>query len=245
MSKLSGKIAVVTGGTGALGKFVTEAFLREGCEVIVTHTGNEQSITYIRETKKKYASVVGLKADVTSEKSVSDLFTAISTSQQRIDILCNLVGGVSAKENIENVSIDTWQNMMSLNLFSCFLMIKGVLPLMKKNGYGRIINIAALPAVTPEAKRGGYGVSKAGVIALTKTVAEEVREHGNLTINAIAPNSILTEKNKQGGTEKETISWVTPEQIVEMMIYLCSESGNAINGQILNMFGKGYNGIKR
>ena len=238
MSKRSDKIAIVTGGTGALGRIVVERLLQTGANVIVTHTGNAASSDYILSLQNRGLNIEGSIVDVTSDNSVDSFYTEIIKKYNRIDILCNLVGAVSSKKNIEDISLDDWNAMLNVNLQSCFLMIKNSIRAMKKNGFGRIISIAAMPGVTPEAKRGGYGVAKAGIIALTKTVAEEIKEFGNITINAIAPSIIVTDENRKWGTEEEIKKWVTPEQIADMIVYLCSESGTAFNGQILQMYGK-------
>lgn len=238
MAKLSGKIAVVTGGTGGLGRAVVEGLLREKSVVIATHTGNKQSVEYIAEVQKKYSHLSGEKLDATSEADIVAFYKRLQSNVNRIDILCNLVGGVSTKKFIEEIELDEWNKMIALNLTSCFLMMRGAIPFMKRHKWGRIINIAAMPAVTPEAKRGGYGVSKSGVMTLTKTASEEVKEFDNITVNAIAPSIILTQENKSWGSEEVFKKWVTPEQITDMIVHLCSENGAALNGQIIQMYGK-------
>jgi NAD(P)-dependent dehydrogenase (short-subunit alcohol dehydrogenase family) len=234
MAKLSGKIAVVTGGTGALGRCVTGHFLKEGAVVIATHTGKSESL---RQAPLSNGAVY-IPVDVTDERSVEIFFDRMQSEYGRIDILCNLVGGILPKKNIEETTLEEWDAMVRLNLTSSFLMTRGVLRSMKSAGFGRIINISAMPAVTPEARRGGYGVAKAGVITLTKTAAEEVKESGDVTVNVIAPSIILTEENKRWGTPDDMKKWVTPDQIAEMIVHLCSEAGGAINGEIIHMYGK-------
>lgn len=238
MSKLSGKIAVVSGGTGALGRVVVEKFLIEDAIVITTHTGNDASIAYVSEKKKHYPKIEGKVVDVTSERSVNGFYIDVLSKYSRVDILCNLVGGVNQKKVIEDNTVEEWNAMLTLNLQSCFLMMRNAIRSMKENNYGRIINIASMPAVTPEAKRGGYGVAKAGVVALTKTAAEEVKQSGDITVNAIAPSIILTDENKSWGTEADFKKWVTPEQIANMIVHLCTDSGKAINGHVIQMYGK-------
>jgi NAD(P)-dependent dehydrogenase (short-subunit alcohol dehydrogenase family) len=236
MLKLSGKIAVVSGGAGSLGSVVVEHFLSEGAVVIITLS--EKSSLNSDILKKKHQSLDGIVVDVTSESSVKQFYVDVFKRYSKIDILCNLVGGVGQKNFIEDVSFDEWKAMMNVNLHSCFLMMRESISSMKKKGFGRIINIAAMPGIIPEAKRGGYGVSKAGVIALTKTIAEEIKDFDNITVNAIAPSIIVTEENKKWGTAEEIKKWVTSEQISDMILHLCSESGRAINGQIIQMYGK-------
>ncbi len=238
MPKLSKKIAIVSGGTGALGRVVVEHLLSDGAVVITTMSDNKNSYNFINEKRKRHQSIEGFVVDVTSESAVKKFYKDMLSKYSRIDILCNLVGGVGEKKFIEEISVNEWNSMINLNLNSCFLMMRESISSMKRNGFGRIINIAAMPGITPEAKRGGYGVAKAGVIALTKTASEEIKYLDNVTVNAIAPSIIVTEENKKWGTEEEIKKWVTPEQIAEMILHLCSENGRAINGQIIQMYGR-------
>ena len=238
MSKLSDKIVVVTGGTGALGKVVADFFLKSNATVIVTSSGKSTPNKYKTRRTKQSSKLELQIVDVTSETSIKSFSKKVFSKHKRIDILCNLVGGVSPKNNIEDVSLNDWNAMLTVNLQSCFLMTKMAIRSMKENGFGRIINIASKPAIIPEAKRGAYGVAKSGVIALTKTVAEEVKEFDDITVNAIAPSIIVTEENKKWGTSDDIKKWVTPEQIAEMILYLCSTSGSAINGKVIQMYGK-------
>ncbi len=238
MPKLSKKIAIVSGGTGALGRVVVEHLLSDGAVVITTMSDNKNSYNFINEKRKRHQSIEGFVVDVTSESAVKKFYKDMLSKYSRIDILCNLVGGVGEKKFIEEISNNEWNSMINLNLNSCFLMMRESISSMKRNGFGRIINIAAMPGITPEAKRGGYGVAKAGVIALTKTASEEIKYLDNVTVNAIAPSIIVTEENKKWGTEEEIKKWVTPEQIAEMILHLSSENGRAINGQIIQMYGR-------
>lgn len=238
MSKLSGKIAIVSGGTGALGRIVVEQLLSNGVVVITTISDNIDSHDFIREKQKQFHTLESFVVDVTSESSVKHFYTEVLLKYGRIDILCNLVGGIGQKKFIEEISLDEWNTMLNLNLNSCFLMMRDAIVSMKKNRFGRIISIAAMPGITPEAKRGGYGVAKSGVIALTKTVSEEVKDLENITVNAIAPSIILTDENKKWGSDEDMKKWVTPEQIAAMILWICSENGRAINGQIIQMYGK-------
>lgn len=238
MVKLSDKIAVVTGATGALGRVVTEHLLSEGAYVIASRSTRSGSADAAIDSSELNPKLIFFELDASSENSVREFYANIAQRYPRVDILCNLVGGVQPKKFIEDISLAEWEEIMRLNLTSCFLMMREVLRLMKDHGFGRIISIAAMPAITPEPKRGGYGVSKSGVVTLTKTAAEEVKPFGDITVNAIAPSIIRTEANKEWGTQEEINKWVTPEQIAEMIIHLCTDAGGAINGQIIQMYGK-------
>lgn len=239
MAKHSGKIALVTGGTGALGKIIAQRLFLDDAVVFVTYSGSDASVKGLNTLRSLHPGINGLRLDVTEESAVSDALTDLISRYGTVDILCNCAGGIGEKRLIEETPLTEWEKMMTLNLQSCFLMMKHSLPVMKKHRFGRIINIAARTGITAEALKASYGVSKAGVIALTKTAAEEVKQFSDITVNAIAPGIIATESNKQWGTGEEINQWVTPEQIAATISYLCSVEGAAVNGQIITMYGKG------
>lgn len=239
MAKHSGKIALVTGGTGALGSVIAQRLFLDDAVVFVTYSGSDASIKGLDTLRSKYPGITGIHLDVTVESAVAEAMTDLLSRYGTVDILCNCAGGIGEKRLIEDTPFAEWEKMMTLNLQSCFLMMKYSLPAMKKHRFGRIINIAARTGITAEALKASYGVSKAGVIALTNAAAEEVNRFSDITINAIAPGIIATESNKQWGTVEEINQWVTPEQIAATITHLCSAEGGAVNGQIITMYGKG------
>ena len=238
MAKQLGKIAVVSGGTGSLGRTVVLRLVNEGYSVIGTHSGSDRSRKFIADNKTEYRTVDFREVNVESESSVREFFDYIEKQYGRVDVVCALVGGVSEKKWIEDVSFDEWEKVISLNLHSCFLLVKESVRMMKKHRYGRIVTIGAKPAIKLEGRRSGYDVAKSAVIAFTRSVSEEVRPFGDITINSIVPNIILTEENKKWGTAEEIQKWVTPNQIAEKIVELCSDKGKSINGEIIQMYGK-------
>lgn len=237
MSKLSGKIVIITGATGAIGTVVTRKFLKEGATVIATHTGNTSSKTFLEEMKRQYPLFSDLIVDVTSESSVDSCIEDLLRKHAGIDMLIHLAGGVSEKSPLEEVPLRDWERMFSINVLSLFLLTRKVLPLMKKRRFGRIVAISARSGVTPEAFRGAYGAAKSTVIALIKTIAAEQEGTGDITANVIAPGIVATEENKRWGTEEDHRRWVTPDDIAEAIVFLCGSA--AVNGQIIHMYGKG------
>ena len=238
MAKQLGKIAVVSGGTGSLGRRVVHRLVIEGYSVIVTHSGSDRSRKFIANNQSEYRTVDFREVNMESESSVREFFDYIERQYGRVDVVCALVGGVIEKKWIEDVSFDEWEKVISLNLHSCFLLVKESVRLMKKHRYGRIVTIGAKPAIEFEGRRSGYDVAKSAVIAFTRSVSEEVRQFGDITINSIVPNIILTEENKQWGTAEEIPKWITPDQIAEKIVELCSDMGKSINGEIIQMYGK-------
>jgi NAD(P)-dependent dehydrogenase (short-subunit alcohol dehydrogenase family) len=107
---------------------------------------------------------------------------------------------------------------------------------MKDKNYGRIINVSAKPGLYPEAERGAYGVSKAGVAFLSRMLGAELKRSG-ITVNALAPSIIKTAANESWGDPKEMKYWVTPEQLADTIVFLCKETSNSITGTVIESFG--------
>jgi 3-oxoacyl-[acyl-carrier protein] reductase len=223
---LTGKTAIVTGGTGGLGKVVVQRFIREGMNVVATTRGQ----------KSVLKGVQTIAADVTVEKDVLELFKTTVSNHGAVHVVVNTVGGFLPEKNISDVSIDEWQNMMSINLLSAFLCTREAVRAMRGKKFGRIINISALPGIQPMPGKAPYSIAKAGVALLTELVAREIKGSG-ITVNAIAPGIIVTEANRSSMPNADMSRWVTPEDIAETICHLCSDSGGAINGTTLKLFG--------
>lgn len=223
---LKGRTAIVTGGTGGLGKIVVGRFVREGMNVVVT----------ARNAEHVLAGADVIAADVTVEQDVRELFKATASKHGSIDVLVNTVGGFLPEREIADVSLDEWQRMMSINLLSAFLCTREGVRAMKGKKFGRIINISALHGIQPVPGRAPYSIAKAGVALLSELAGREVKGTG-ITVNAIAPSIIVTEANKSSMPKADHSRWITPEEIAETICYLCSESGGAINGTTLKLFG--------
>ncbi|NUN70122.1 MAG: SDR family oxidoreductase [Bacteroidetes bacterium] len=243
MSKHSGKIAVVTGGTGGLGRVVCERLLTSGAGVIALHSGVHDRTRDAAAMRERFPLYSEHAVDVRDSSAVAAFFGTEIAARGRIDIICNLAGGVGPKSSLEDLSLQQFRELFALNAESCFLMMSHALRFMKRAGTGRIINIAARPAVIPEPNRGGYDVAKAAVIALTRSAAEEVKNSGTITVNVIVPGTILTEANKEWGSAEEMRRWVTPEQIADEILVLCGDNAIQMNGQIIHMFEKDDHGI--
>lgn len=239
MSKLTGKIAVVTGVTGGLGQIVAQKFIESGATVIGTHNGSEHSTRIVDHFASVIPDVSFYKVDATSSTDVKEFFKTVEKRFSTVHILCNLVGGVISGKVIEDLSDEEWNSMMDINLKSAFFMIREAVNAMKKSQFGRIISIGARPAVIPEAGKSAYASSKAALMALTQTIAEEFRQLPfDCTANVIVPSIILTEANKSWGTEEDQKKWVPTEDIADMIVYLCSTKAKTINGQFIQMYGK-------
>ncbi len=236
MKKLNNRVAIVTGGTGSLGNGVLSVFLREGAKVLCTYVERRQ-LEYSKDLKEEYGDkLIFSKADVIRSKDMKKVVERAAKKFGRVDILINIVGGF-ARANITDTDEAIWNKMMDVNLNSAFISSKAVLPQMIKQKSGRIINIGARPALKGVSKMSAYGASKAAVLNLTESLADELKEY-NINVNAIIPGTIDTPRNRKDMPRAKFSNWVKPKEIAEVISFLCSDEGSKISGAILPVYGK-------
>ncbi len=234
--KLRGKKALITGGTGELGKAVTRHFLDEGSDVAVTCRSDKEGENFA----KLFPGVLLLKGDLSSSDDVRRIFQVFRDEKGTVDILCNLAGGYMAKKTLSDLTEAEWDFMLTLNLKTCFLCSQHALRIMHEKKYGRIVNVSAMAGLLPSAGRGAYGISKSAIATLTRIAAEEAKAipDSDVTVNAIAPSILLTEPNARSATTQETRSWVTLEQAAHVIGFLASDEAAAINGETIKVYGR-------
>jgi len=233
METIRNKTVLLTGGTGSLGHVVAEGFTRQGASVATSYIFEDELKRLSADFRK---NVLIVRADVAEEEDVAVLFQSVAKKFGRVDILINIVGGFLPRCDFREVKTKDWDHMMNINLRSVFLCSREFLRLLGAASYGRIVSMAAMPALKPSAGRGPYAVSKAGVVLLTQVLGEELKGTG-ITANAIAPSILKTESNVQSMPDEDSSKWVTPEEVAEMMLFLCSEKAHSINGVCIPMFG--------
>jgi NAD(P)-dependent dehydrogenase (short-subunit alcohol dehydrogenase family) len=236
MNTLKNKIAIVTGGTGALGKAITIAFLEEGAKVVCTYIVDKEKKECLSLTNKHKDKIVFIKVDVTKKKDVFNMITNTARKFKRVDILVNVVGGF-AFSYVKDTDEKTWDLMMNLNLKSVFLCSKYVLPRMIEQNYGKIINISSRPALKGAAGVGAYSASKAGVLNLTETIADEIKDW-EINVNAVLPSTIDTPANRRDMPEADFSKWVKPEEIARVIVFLSSDDSKPISGAGIPVYGK-------
>ncbi len=230
------KVAIVTGGTGALGSTFTRMFLDEGALVAVPVHRRQTVGTQGKPTTESKHGLLTVPADLVSSEDVQALVRKVLEELRSVDFLIHTVGAYAGGRRIEEVTEEEWDRLMNLNLKTAFLICNAVIPSMRERGFGRIITIGAMPALRPTAKRGPYQISKRALIALTETIAEEVKGSG-ITANTIVPSTLLTPENVDSMPGADTAKWVTPEEIVALAAFLCTPEARSINGNAIRIFG--------
>ena len=236
---LKDKVAIVSGATGALGRVVAKSLLENGARVVSPYRTRERQDELVEFVDPLRSGLTGVKADVTNEESVRSLVDQTLQIHGRVDILLNITGAYLGDKTVTQTDERDWDFMLSTNLKSVFLCSKTVLPHMIAQNYGKIVNVAARPAVEKRLRVGAsaYTVSKAGVVILTETMAEEVKKY-NININCIVPSTIDTPNNRTNMPKVDSSNWVNPEDISRVILYLASDESRVINGAAVLVYGK-------
>ncbi len=238
------KIAIVTGGTGALGKKIVEKFVDEDMKVYVPSESIEKfralfdnSESTIDGGSFKLRKIYCLHCDALDENNVQEFVSDVLKREGRIDFLVNTIGGYHTKKNIVDMDSELIEKMLNLNFKSTFYFCKYILKSMIEKNYGRITAIGAMPAVETTPGKLAYSISKSNVVNLIQTIAEETKEY-NITANAVIPSIIDTPANRQSMPNDDFSKWVKPEDIAETILFLLSDAAKSFRGNIIKMYGK-------
>lgn len=226
--QLDGRVVAITGAFGALGSAVVRAVLAEGAQVAA-----------IDRAAAPHAALDGAAlfgdVDLSSDTGAKAAVDAIVARFGRIDALVNIAGGFQW-ETVADGSLATWNAMFEANLRTAVAACHAVLPYLPDNT-GRIVNIGANGAMKAGAGMGAYAASKSGVARLTEALAEELKTRG-ITVNALLPSIIDTPANRKDMPKADFGTWVRPEQLADVIMFLLSAKSSAITGALLPVTGR-------
>ncbi|MDM9381585.1 3-oxoacyl-ACP reductase FabG [Chlorogloeopsis sp. ULAP01] len=230
---VKGKHVLLTGGTGGLGLGVTPTVLAQGATAVTIPYRNPKDIERLKGilSPADFARIQFVTADLKDEASVENLINQIA----RVDVLIHLVGGFSMGKTHE-YSFENWRRDFDINLNTTFLVCKHSLKSMLQNGYGRIVTVGSRGAVEPTGQLAAYCAAKAGVVALTKAIADETKGT-NITANVVLPSVIDTPTNRESMGEENADQWVKPESLAEVICFLASEAAKDIRGAAVPVYG--------
>ncbi len=234
--RFEGQVATVTGGTGALGRYVVKAFMEEGARVAVSYFIDEELSELKEMLGDRSSSLKAYKVDVTTEEEVEGFTSQVMRDFGSIDILVNVVGGYMGGIPVAKTSLKDWDFMMNLNLKSAFLCCRSVVPHMERRGRGRIINVSSRTGLEGEAEHAPYSISKAGIMRLTETLAEELKEKG-INVNCIMPSIIDTPANRQAMPKADFSKWPKPWEVARVILFLASDDAALLHGASIPVYG--------
>ena len=254
---LSGKTALVTGSTSGIGLGIAHALAAQGAHIILNGFGDA---AVIDQLQKDIAQQHGVRtiysgADMSKATEIEQMMREAATQMGGIDILVNNAG-IQHVANVEDFPVERWDAVIAINLSSAFHTSRLALPFMKQNNWGRIINIASVHGLVGSAGKSAYVAAKHGIIGLTKVTALENAQTG-VTCNAICPGWVLTplvQKQVDARAHDKSLSqeaakhelliekqpsaeFVTPEQLGELAVFLCSPAASQVRGAAWNMDG--------
>jgi NAD(P)-dependent dehydrogenase (short-subunit alcohol dehydrogenase family) len=225
---MEGKIVVVTGASGALGKVVVASALARGARVAAV----DHAASALKPTPERIELGGVDLTDATEAKRAID---AAASHFGKLDALVNIAGGFAFETVVEG-DPKTWQRMYALNVLTALNASRSAIPHLTASGAGRIVNVGAMGALQAGAGMGAYAASKAGVHRLTEALAAEWK--GKITVNAVLPSIIDTAANRASMPNADFAKWVRPEELAEVILFLTSDAASAVTGALLPVNGR-------
>jgi NAD(P)-dependent dehydrogenase (short-subunit alcohol dehydrogenase family) len=239
MKLLENRVAIISGGTGALGRAVADYFVESGARVAIPWVVEPEVPLLKKRLGDRFsdANVFLKRVDVGDESQIATFVNDVTSKFGKLDILVNLVGGFWGGKSIAETSQAEWQAMFDMNLKPTFLCCRAVVPALKKNGYGRIVSVSSRTGLLGAGDYAAYAVAKGAIATFTVSLAEEVLPD-NVLVNAIAPSTIDTEANRAAMPKAKHENWVKPEDIARTVGFLCSEDNRVTSGAVVPVYGR-------
>ena len=225
---MDGKVIVVTGALGALGKVVAEVALARGARVAGVDYGTSQIAA--TPDRIEFGGV-----DLSDAAQAKKAIDAVASHFGRLDALVNIAGGF-AYETVAEGDPKTWQRMYALNVLTALNTSRSAVPHLAASASARIVNVGAMGALQAGSGMGAYAASKAGVHRLTEALAAEWK--GKITVNAVLPSTIDTPANRASMPKADFGKWVTPQELADVILFLVSDAASAVTGALLAVNGR-------
>jgi NAD(P)-dependent dehydrogenase (short-subunit alcohol dehydrogenase family) len=219
---LSGKQIIVTGANGALGGAVANRALEQGASVICV------DLSFPGQTNKAHQ----IEVDLTDAEQTKSALAGLG----RVDAVCNIAGGFSMGPASYELDNDEWNRLFAINVTTMRNVCAALVPTMCEQRYGKIVNVGANSAREGQGQMSAYCAAKSTVMRLTESLSKEIRHHG-VNVNAVLPSIIDTPTNRSDMPDADYSAWVSPEDLANVMLYLCSDASAAVHGALIPVVG--------
>ena len=232
----SGKVALVAGGTGGLGRAVSLAFLEEGAKVVVTYRDQPEFDSLKIAAAANVSSLEGHSVDVTNEAATSEFIAQVIAKHGRIDAMVNAIGAYAGGVALWELGAHVLDQMLALNLRTGYVLSRAVVPAMLKQKSGVFVNVVAKAAFDHAAGASAYAASKAAALAMTDSLAADLHGTG-VRVNSILPSIIDTAANRKAMPGANFATWPKPEDIARVILFLCSDDAKVVHGASVPVYG--------
>ncbi len=232
---MTARVAIVTGGTGALGQSVVLRLLQDGASVAVPWLVPEEWESLERRVENaQLGPLYGARVDLVTDQDALAAFVAdVLARHGGLHALVNTVGGFAGGD-LASTSLAEWRRMIDLNLTSAVIGCRAVLPAMRAARRGRIVNVSSRAVVPPAGGFIAYTVGKSAVITLTQALAHEERPYG-IAVNAVLPSTMDTPANRRAMPDADRSGWVSTQAVADVIAYLASEESGAVSGACISV----------
>jgi NAD(P)-dependent dehydrogenase (short-subunit alcohol dehydrogenase family) len=220
MGKLEGKVAIITGGNRGIGAGIARAFVREGCTVSLAARDEAKLAECARDLEAGGATVLAVPTDITSEADVEVLFHKTMERFGRLDVLVNNAGAFDGGP-LDELSLETWEKVMAVNLRGPFLCTRAAFRIMKEQGGGRIINVGSISAQRVRMNSAPYSTSKHGLWGLTQSTALEGREYG-IVASCLHPGNVMNDRRALRQTAADEEPMMTCDELAETALLMAT-----------------------
>jgi NAD(P)-dependent dehydrogenase (short-subunit alcohol dehydrogenase family) len=227
------KVVLITGAAGNLGRAVAAAFAAAGARLVLVDLSDAVLAAAYPEVD---ARRLLLAANLMDSASARGAVNKALEHFKRIDCLCNVAGGFRMGPTVHETPAELWKLMMDLNAGTVLNMVQAVVPGMLAAGGGKIVNIGAGGGLKGGARMAAYSASKSAVIRLTESMSAELREQG-INVNCVLPSVIDTPQNRADMPKADPKRWVSPEDLAQVLLFLCSDAARAIHGAAIPVNG--------
>lgn len=231
------RVAVITGGTGGLGTALVRHLVDQEIRLAVTYIQPEEAAAFEDAFDFDEDHLILRRVDATNPETVNSFMKEVVDRWGAIHHLCALVGGWAGGRDVEETDDVRFERMLDLNLRSAFYAVRAAVPHLRRAGWGRILLIGSRAVEDTPPGQAAFNISKAGVVALMQTVAQELEGSG-VTANALMPSVIDTPATRDALPYADYVHWPTPDEIAAVGAFLLSESSSVMNGATVRVYGR-------